>query len=638
MLALAYVVTASGRLLLAAAGAHDAGLGTAYVLGLLTTCLVVYALSALMPLTAGAAFGVVAAATLVADIATARRRPTVPPDWRSLAAFALCVAFTAAWTSGPAAAYDALRTDGVFRAWGDYFFHGALISQLGDVRMLGRGSILLADHPSSFYHFASYLSAAPLSGILDQPGLQLAVSIWLPLGFLAMTASACALGERLAGAAGGLAALAAVAILPDASTYGLRNGLFSFHWSLLAIAGATYALGAALLSVVFLDRWSEDRSSPAMWLSALLVASCVVFRAHLFVLHAPAWLATVALCATPPRHRSRIALLVLAALGMGAATVSLLLTHLSATDPEFWRFSGRALGPFLTQIHGAQEPTAYTGVYDDLASKPDSGFALTAGIVLAYVAALGVFVVLLPVAHALARHRDRLRPIDAFPAFVACCWLLLMLFAPVPWLGDPTELTHRPFVLLYAVATVWTLCLAIRGVVARMLWPMTLALCLFALPAVMVGAAGMAWPKPDWAQSHATHRLEPGLLEAAAFLRRQAVRPGDTFAVAGLSDELAVVDVAAQLASLSGLPAYLARPYLEMIKDAPRKAVVTARLAALREIDRQTDYAAAAAMLQHIGVRWYVVTGEQGPRWDPARRHAAFVARSVGVYAAGAAH
>src|SRR6185503_4889730 len=114
--------------------------------------------------------------------------------------------------------------------WQDYFIHGGVISQFGDPRALGRQSIYLADFPSSFYHFASYAGAAALAWPLDLPGLALATSAWLPLGFLAMSAGAIALGHRLAGAAGGLAALAAVGVIPDASNYGLRNGLFSFHW------------------------------------------------------------------------------------------------------------------------------------------------------------------------------------------------------------------------------------------------------------------------------------------------------------------------------------------------------------------------------------------------------------------------
>jgi hypothetical protein len=637
--ALAYVMMGTGRLLLAAAGAPDADSCAAWTLGLLGTCLAIYALTVALPLTAAAAFGAVAAVVLGLELALARRRRGPLPDWRASIGFALCVAFTAAWCSAPASAYEVMRAQGVLPVWQDFFVHGGLISQFGDPRAVAHQSIYLADFPSSFYHFASYAAAAALAGMLDQPGLPMATAAWLPLGFLAMSAGAYALGERLAGAAGGLAALAAIAILPDASNYGLRNGLFSFHWTLLATPGAAYALGAAFMSLVFLDRWIAERARAALTASALLAVSILLFRAHIFVLYFPAWLATAAFCCAPQRSRkSLIALLLMAALGVAAAGASLGLAQLASTDPGYWRFRGPALGAILAEVHQAQEPTAYTGIYADLASEDAPGFTLAAGIVLMVVAALGAFVVLLPAAMSLAGRFAALRPIDAFPPYLAFCWLLLMLFAPVPWHGDSTELIHRPFVLLYAGAAIWTLCLALRylatraGEVPSRLWPTVLAGALLALPAIMVGAQGMASPKFRWAEKDAAPRVEPGLVEAAVFLRKQA-RVGDIFAAGGLSAEYVPFDFATRLCALTGIPAYLARPYLEMIKDGPRKTVAGARLAALEEVDRQADYAAAIDLLRRLRVQWYAVAGEKGPRWDPGRERAAFSAGTISLYA-----
>jgi hypothetical protein len=638
--ALAYVTMATGRLLLAAAGAPYADSCAAWTLGLLGTCLAIYALTVALPLKAAAAFGAVAAVVVGLELALARRRRGPLPDWRASIGFALCVAFTAAWCSAPASAYEVMRAQGVLPVWQDFFIHGGLISQFGDPRAAAHQSIYLADFPSSFYHFASYAAAAALAGMLDQPGLPMATAAWLPLGFLAMSAGAYALGERLAGAAGGLAALAAIAILPDASNYGLRNGLFSFHWTLLATPGATYALGAAFVSLVLLDRWSAERSPAALAASALLAASIIFFRAQIFVVYFPAWLASAAFCGARSR-KLLIAILLMEGLLAAAVAASLTLAHLASTDPGYWQFGGPALEKFLTVVHTRQEPTAYTGVYPDLMSEFASASVLTAGILLAVVAALGAFVILLPGAMALARRCGVLRPIDAYPAFLVFCWLLLMLFAPVPWHGDSTELIHRPFVLLYAGAAIWTLCLALRSLATRAgeipsrLWPTLLAGALLALPAIMAAAPGMATPKFRWAEKDAAPRVEPGLVEAAAFLRKQA-RVGDIFAAGGLSAEYVAFDFATRLCALTGIPAYLARPYLEMIKDGPRKTVAGARLAALEEVDRQADYATAIDLLRRLRVQWYAVAGEKGPRWDPGRERAAFSAGTISVYATSA--
>src|SRR5512135_2056393 len=298
-LAIAFVVMTAGRLLLAAVDPHGSEPAAEFVLGLLATCLSLYAVTEVFPVTAAYGFGALAA--LVVGLRFALRghlHATSPAvgstDWRRLAGFTLCVAFTYAWCAAPSAAFETLRTQGVLPVWADYFFHGGLISQFG-----------------------SYGVAAALAGMLDQPGLPLATAAWLPLGFLAMLAGAYALGERLADAAGGVAALAAVAIVPDASNYGLRNGFFSFHWTIATTVGATYALGAAFVSVVFLDRWATERSRAALAASAVLALATVLFRVQIFLLYFPAWLAAAAICSAreggPRRLVARLTLVGLAA-------------------------------------------------------------------------------------------------------------------------------------------------------------------------------------------------------------------------------------------------------------------------------------------------------------------------------------
>jgi hypothetical protein len=582
----------------------------------------------LLPVTAGAAFGVVAAIVIGLEVAFARRIACAP-DRRALVGFALCVALTAAWCSEPAGAYQMVRSQGVLPLWSDYFFHGGLISQFGDVRALGRGSIYLADHPPSFYHFASYAPAAAFARLLDQPGLPLASSIWMPLGFLAMLAGGHALGARLAGAVGGLAALGALAMLPDASNYGLRNGWFSFHWSLIAMPGGMYALGAGLLSLAFLERWASARSRAALVASALLALSAFLLRAHVFVLLLPAWIGAAAVCSAAAPGRRRLAWLMLGVLAVGAAAAHLAVSQLA--EAGFWRIgSPSALGDFLWYVHTGHEPTAYTGVYANLRTMDEPVFLLAAGIVLAVVAALGAFVIALPVAAAVARETRALRPIDVACGYLAFCWLLLMLLAPTPWHGDPSDLIHRPFVLLYAACAIWTLCLALR-MTRRDTWGILLVATTLALPVIAATAGQMGRPKFRWAEYDQAVRVPPGLVEAAAYLREHAAA-GDVYVAAGISDAYATFDLSTQLGGMSGVPAYLSRPYFEMLKDADRKRVVAARLTALRALDAQTDYGAAMRSLQSLKVRWYVVSGEQDPRWDPARARAAFKAGTVSLY------
>jgi hypothetical protein len=621
MAVFAYVALAGGRLLAGAAGVNGGDPSTAWVLGLLALCLAIFGLTIVLPVTAGGAFGLMATAIIALEFAFRRKLPGF--DLKASTGFALAVLLTAAWCYEPARAYEVVRTQGFLPLWSDYFFQGGLISQFGDPRALGRGSIYLADYPSSFYHFASYGAAAAFARILDQPGLPLAAAAWLPLGFLAMLAGGYALGTRLAGPAGGMAALAALALLPDASNYGLRNGWFSFHWTLFATAGATYALGGAFLSLALLGG-----SRRALAGSALLALSTLVFRAHVFVLLLPAWLAAAAVCHLPGPRR-RIAWLMLGLLVISAGAASLFIGALAETG--FWRIrAGSALVDFLLYVHTDQEPTAYTGVYERLRLLDQPALQLSAGVGLAFVAALGAFVLALPAAALVAHRRHVLQPLDAACGYLLVAWLLLMLFAPTPWHGDPSDLIHRPFVLLYAACTIWTLCLLVR-VFDRQAWRVLFVIMLVALPVVFATASQMAKPKFRWSELDAAVRVPPGLAEAARFMRRNSA-PGETFAAAGLKLAYQTFDLSTQVVALSGLPAYLSRPHFEMIKDAPRREIATRRLAALQELEDTVQYEAAMHALRELNVRWYVVAEAEGPRWDPARARAAFKSGTVALY------
>ena len=128
-----------------------------------------------------------------------------------------------------------------------------------------------------------------------------------------------------------------------------------------------------------------------------------------------------------------------------------------------------------------------------------------------------------------------------------------------------------------------------------------------------------------------TSRIPPGLIESAAFMRKHAAA-GDVFGVAGLTAAYATFDLSMELCALSGMPAYLSRPSIEMMKGARRRRIARDRLEAMQAADAAPDYGAAMKLLRAIDVRWYVVTDGRGPRWDPAREHAVFAAGDVALY------
>jgi hypothetical protein len=245
---------------------------------------------------------------------------------------------------------------------------------------------------------------------------------------------------------------------------------------------------------------------------------------------------------------------------------------------------------------------------------------------------LGLLLLLYPVTAWLARRRGGWHAIDVVPMVLLACYGLLLLTAPIPANGDATELTQRPFVLLYAVLAIWTASRFVTwlqlqgGLRTRRAW-------LILVGVTAAGAAGtFAFTVPD-ARWDEFHKLTPGLPQAAQFIRLRS-RPGDTLAVQGLDSGpwSIAADVAVEFVSLTGVPAYLSRPYIHTMRGGLAKQVAARRYEELERVAREASLAAASRRLSALGIRWYIAPGNAGPAWDPERRRAAFVAGQIAVY------
>jgi hypothetical protein len=624
MSALVSVVMLAGSLILRAARAAEMPAPAAWVLGVAATALALYGLVACFHLLAASAFALWAGLVLLATIGVRRRWGAVRRvvGAHAAAALFLCGAATLFWCWQLAEVPAVLARDGVLSTWVDQFIHGSVISQFGDARAPAHTSMELAGVASLPYHFASYMLPAALARPLDLPGLTLATSVWVPLGFFTVCAGAYALGFALAGAAGGLAALGSLTLLPDAASYGLYNRLFGYYWYVLAVPTASYAVGIALLAIAFLKRWLDERSRHALVAGGALVVACALVRFHVFLLLLPAWTACAALAIPLVRRRW---------LGCAAGALALLGVFVWG----FYRVSPdtpHALELFLDVAHNQQQPVAYWGLYGGLTALYGPQVAVPIGVLLVLLATLGMFALFYPLSLFSLRRARALQAIDALPLALLACYLALILTAPVPSHGDATEFTQRPFVLVYAVFAVWTAAglaswITLHGGIGqRRVW----------LPLVIAGAALVMWTLRytvgDWRWAYA-YRVAQGLPQAAAFVRARAL-PGDVLAANDLHPSLVTTDVAVQLASLTGVPAYLARPFTQLSGGGERAHIALQRYIALRGVERESSVERARARLHALGIRWYVVaeSDRRGPRWDPERKDASFVERMVAVY------
>lgn len=626
MLALALVILGCGLLLVRATGT-EGSLAAAWVAGVVCSALAVYALVRVLGVLADTAFVIWAILVAAANVVLHRRgRQERRVDAQDVIGLLLCGALTVMWCRDIAAAPEALARERLLPAWIDYFIHAGVISSFGDPLAAGQGSVDLAGYPARFYHFASYVLPAALARPLDLPGLPLATSAWLPLGFLTLCTGGYAFGARVAGPAGGVAALAALALLPDASNIGLRNGFFSFHWNVLAVPGATYATGAALLAFAMLGRGRDGPPLRALAAGAALAAATLLLRVHIFLLAFPAWLASAVAASAIFRARR----LLVASLGMAAFVAFVLAFYRLQPD------AAPALQLFVDNVHALQEPTAYPGLYRSLLARHGAAVAVPIGMVLVLVAALGPFAILYPAVALLTWRARGLQAADLVPLSLIACYVLLMLTAPVSQHGDSTELTQRPFVVLYAGVSAWTLAATVgwlaarHTVLARRAWHGLLLAAGLAMPLAWHQTVALALPKFHWGWQHVGRRVPEGMPQAAAFVRG-AARAGDVFAVQGLKLGWVASDGATQFSALTGMPAYLARPFVHTM-GGPRETEALDRYASLVAVAGAPSAGAALRRLGEQHIAWYVVIGSQGPGWDPERRQAAFAEGSVAVY------
>jgi hypothetical protein len=634
-----YIVLACGDVLLRALRATDITVAASWALGLFATALALSAVVLVLRCTAAAAFCGWAILVLALDFATRRGEVRIAISrTQDAIGFLLCCAFTAAWCKEVAAAPKLLQHTGQFQPWVEYFMHAGGISEFGDERAIGRGLIWLVDTPLILYHYASYAVAATFALPLNEPGLSIATSVWLPLGFLTASAAAYTLGTCFAGATGGLAALLAVLVLPDPSNYGLRNGFFSFHWMLVAIPASPYGLASALLAVAFLQRWSTGRSRHALVASASLVAATLVVRMQVFVLLAPAWLMCVAYLG---RIHKRPKILLIIFLVVATAFALLLWYPPNLPSSFTWAIDGdRALERFLFQVHRRQEPTAYQGLYAQILSAFGEDIGHTLGVLLVYPICLGAFLIALPFAY-LMHDRAKLVFSNVFPLTLLLWFGVIMALAPIPAHGDATEYPHRSFFLLYATIAIWTAGLSIRllsatGTHGDRLWQTIAVASIVALPFTWTAAAKLAHPKPHWARFWVNYPVQHELLAASAILRSRS-EPGDVFAMPVREFRITSADEQTIVIALTGLPSYLARPGVQRMLGGIYSDVSARRFDELGGIEVASDADTALQKLRALGIRWYLVADANRPQWDPERTRTAWSKGSVALYDSRAA-
>lgn len=629
------VVTMAGELTLRACHlkTNKAWLPMAFVVGFAVVSLPMVAFTLIFNVSALVAFWISAPAILTLSFLARKRADVhISGDWADTAIAIIFAAVIGFLAKIPVSAPETMLSTGILPIWSDYFLHGVTIASLGSP-FASVIDMELAGVSISFYHYAPFIIPAAFQAVSGMPGLALSTSLLLPLGLLVAAFGSYSFAVMLGGRLSGILALTAIICLPAFSVF-IQSGWFDFYWLLFATPGTGYALGVSAVVCALTVSYMRQQNNNVLWLTLALLASVVLIRVHIFMLLAPAIIAVLLL---QRWWKNRLLLL-----GVSSVVVAIgLLTLLSSTRIHTLWLEHAHPYDYLnialqwSLIHGQQ---IHLIEYPLITS--------TVKLMLVLVAVLGIYLIAYPIVLGLGVRRFGFHPADALPLLLVASFIGLMLLAPTAANGDFTEYKHRHFTLLYVVVAIYTVTYLVSLVSSstdmenNRLKPLMYGLIIFIFPTTIILNWNSNPSRPNveampWASKLDNQRLIPGLLQASQYIVKNA-RMGDVLATGMSSSTTSDVNsLNIQAVSLTGIPAFLTRPELRMARSQCVREIVMARLAVLRGLSSMDNWPDAKRLLQKNGVRWFLATTAEKPKWDPDLKFSAFTFDSFSVYDSG---
>jgi hypothetical protein len=547
-----------------------------------------------------------------------------------LCILAVLFIIVASWSADLARTLPMLKTTSALHAWIDYYIHATEISQLGSVFSSGRGSMLLAGESIPFYHYAYLGVCSILAAFVEIPPLGLATAFLTPYGIFVLVCGVYVWGTLLVSRTTGLLCALLVLFLPDASTYGFKNGFFGFHWLLVTSPGTGYALGMVLTACSLLYLWRTKASRSALFLAIATTVAVLFFRIQMFFLYVPAILTTMVFENSSKQYRLRVVLMVI---GLTATAIIVLLMIPSAK--KSWLDYSRA-ADFVSFAHLNQDPTGYSDMAKWMTTNTSPFFAMILGIVLVPVGALGSLILIYPAISVWSKNRSALDYLQTFPVFLILAFIGMIVTTPsTPW-GDFTEFKHRSFPLLYVVFLVWTVVFISRLGSERLKRPARFLK--LALPAAILGAVVISFigytpprvPTFGWSRGFYGTPVDQDLVSAALYVRARR-RPTDVVALLPTEPTSALADRGTIFASLADIPMYLARYPMQKLRDPQRGLVADERMEFLNAIDLTNHGCESFRMLAKRGITW-LVAYDMTSTADSVRFPESFRSNHVSVY------
>jgi hypothetical protein len=598
------------------------------LVGYATVNTALLALAWLSPLGIIANFGILLAlaASLFVAAKPVRRQSD---DSVGLLVLGVCLAAATLWCQDSLRPISVEGDTVVFKPWIDGFYYAVHIRIFGASH--GAASIedfRMAGVPARLYHYGVYLTPALIRQVSGIHSYTAFAGILAPMGVFFTGLGAYALVASFWGTWPGLAACAALLLLPDGAEQGMRNTFMSFHWLTQISPSATHGLALVAAAWLFVLRGCAQGNRLQILAGWLVGGILALYKLQFFIASALLlWLVpplffrvdgvglgpteSLAGGAGPSqgsasdRRQLRLAkraLWVVSAVVVYVVTI-IAVQKLPGAPPI--RFDGSCIGTILDHVKRFTQP----GVLREfLAGRIGKGSTLPSNLAIGapfiLFAALGLFAPLLAILA--IRLRKRTSPLFViFPLLLTANFLAMFLGLALDFgSSTPDELSHRPVMVMYFGVVAWVggaagLLLIESRRLGRIARPAILGLTvlLLAVPAFLGSGIHRMWNM----RMFSPVRIPIGLYRAAEYMRDH----GDARDV--FQD--AEFDRAYTVAALSERRAYVVHA---MNPSRYNSALVAERADAIDALVRLRDSAAIAAHARELGLRWFLLNpGDQ---------------------------
>lgn len=344
----------------------------------------------------------------------------------------------------------------IFPVWQDMFVHAREISVFSQSHGASTiGDIKLSGTSAPIYHFASYLAAAAAMAFTGGHAIDVYSSFQLPFGILLTGLASFALISSFWGAWPGVAAAAAVLLVPDSYQQGFGNRFLSYNFITQVNLGMLYGISCAAVAWIFVINGCRRGRLILVFIGYCFFAVCLFYKAHVFV--ANAFILMMYPIAFFPNIRTRIRFF----LGLAALMLFVIVVTYSQTMSRIpvLRLDGSGISQYIQILLDNSDVGSLRNYFRRFFFQEQHSKALqgVVAVLMIAVSTFGIWLIAFLISVGFARKKI-VPMIILFPLFVIANYVIMAVGLAIDTrgVGAPEELLNRPLSWAYLVIVSWT--------------------------------------------------------------------------------------------------------------------------------------------------------------------------------------